>query len=219
MMKMKRRGFTLIELLVVIAIIAILAAILFPVFAKAREKARQASCLSNNKQIGLAWMQYAQDYDETGCLWGQSSAFYSPLEVIQPYIKNLQVILCPSHKFQITSCGYTRTESARGNRQGPASYGFNNFTEGYGEVNGIAGSQYLGASGVALGKLQLPAETIIWGDGNCDRLRGKDYVDWFNTGSYQYHNGGNNYQFADGHAKWLGALKYSMFDCTRSANY
>ncbi|MEN6304741.1 MAG: prepilin-type N-terminal cleavage/methylation domain-containing protein, partial [Armatimonadia bacterium] len=61
---MKRRGFTLIELLVVIAIIAILAAILFPVFAKAREKARQSSCLSNMKQMGLACLQYAQDYDE-----------------------------------------------------------------------------------------------------------------------------------------------------------
>jgi len=59
-----RRGFTLIELLVVIAIIAILAAILFPVFARAREKARQASCLSNLKQLGLADLMYAQDYDE-----------------------------------------------------------------------------------------------------------------------------------------------------------
>jgi len=64
---MKKHGFTLIELLVVIAIIAILAAILFPVFAKAREKARQSSCLSNLKQIGLAGLSYAQDYDEKCC--------------------------------------------------------------------------------------------------------------------------------------------------------
>src|SRR5437588_7739 len=59
------RGFTLIELLVVIAIIAILAAILFPVFARARENARRTACISNVKQIGLAWMMYVQDYDET----------------------------------------------------------------------------------------------------------------------------------------------------------
>ena len=216
---MTRRCFTLIELLVVIAIIAILAAILFPVFAKAREKARLSSCLSNCKQIGLAWMQYAQDYDECGPLWGMSSAYYAPLETIQPYIKNTQVHICPSHKFQLTSCGYTRTESARGNRQGPASLAFNEFSEGYGEVNGVAGSQYLGASGISIGTIKLPAETILFGDGTCDRFWGLPYVDNFNLGYYKYHNDGNNYVFADGHAKWLGSLKYCQFDCTRSANY
>jgi prepilin-type N-terminal cleavage/methylation domain-containing protein len=71
-----KRGFTLIELLVVIAIIAILAAILFPVFAKAREKARQTSCLSNCKQIALACLQYAQDYDETLAPEGYGSISY-----------------------------------------------------------------------------------------------------------------------------------------------
>jgi prepilin-type N-terminal cleavage/methylation domain-containing protein len=95
-----RRGFTLIELLVVIAIIAILAAILFPVFARAREKSRQASCLSNLKQLGLACLMYAQDYDEmvvpgevqvpTVIRWHYTNGF------LTPYINNPQVYRCPS---------------------------------------------------------------------------------------------------------------------------
>jgi prepilin-type N-terminal cleavage/methylation domain-containing protein/prepilin-type processing-associated H-X9-DG protein len=106
------RGFTLIELLVVIAIIAILAAILFPVFAQAREKARAASCLSNTKQIGVASMMYAQDYDEMI----HANAFSDPprvldgahfvncstprwMDVLQPYVKNVQVFNCPSDPF------------------------------------------------------------------------------------------------------------------------
>jgi prepilin-type N-terminal cleavage/methylation domain-containing protein/prepilin-type processing-associated H-X9-DG protein len=97
---MKRRGFTLIELLVVIAIIAILAAILFPVFAKAREKARQISCLSNCKQLGLGVMMYAQDYDETyprGCfLDGGKVNDWTWTIQLQPYVSNNQVFVCPS---------------------------------------------------------------------------------------------------------------------------
>lgn len=84
-----KRGFTLIELLVVIAIIAILAAILFPVFAQAREKARQTSCLSNEKQIGLGMMQYVQDYDETYPLSEQGAPNNKPWQdQVAPYIKN-----------------------------------------------------------------------------------------------------------------------------------
>jgi prepilin-type N-terminal cleavage/methylation domain-containing protein len=109
------RAFTLIELLVVIAIIAVLAAILFPVFAQAREKARSAGCLSNTKQIGLAVQMYAQDYDErlpNACAWGKAwlhgdSAKECPpivaagmpaylQEILGPYVKNEAVWYCPS---------------------------------------------------------------------------------------------------------------------------
>jgi len=93
-----RRGFTLIELLVVIAIIAILAAILFPVFARAREKARQSSCSSNLKQLGIAFLSYVQDYDEVfprHCTSaGSSNICWAYL--IAPYTKNAQLYVCPS---------------------------------------------------------------------------------------------------------------------------
>src|SRR5262249_17005376 len=103
------RGFTLIELLVVIAIIAILAAILFPVFAKAGEKARQSSCLSNVKQLNLGMQMYAQDYDERFPVWAWWAS-YSPggavparinhfeslwVNAIYPYVKNNQIYECP----------------------------------------------------------------------------------------------------------------------------
>src|SRR5471032_3250205 len=101
--KTVKRGFTLIELLVVIAIIAILAAILFPVFARARENARRASCQSNLKQIGLGTLQYCQDYDERypnwGCrnaLGGAGSDTVGVDEKLQPYLKSYQVLICPS---------------------------------------------------------------------------------------------------------------------------
>ncbi|HEV2472336.1 MAG TPA: DUF1559 domain-containing protein, partial [Chthonomonadales bacterium] len=113
----RKRAFTLIELLVVIAIIAILAAILFPVFAQAREKARSISCLSNIKQVGLAMMMYAQDYDEH-LVWADSYGSYtcypdwdggtsgpcfgwiSWKHPLVPYIKNTQLWTCPSRSQQ-----------------------------------------------------------------------------------------------------------------------
>lgn len=105
-----RSAFTLIELLVVIAIIAILAAILFPVFAQAREKARQASCMSNGKQMGLAVLQYVQDYDEsTPMACGYTGEGYSNwwdaswVTMVQPYVKNIGVFRCPSDGAEQTS--------------------------------------------------------------------------------------------------------------------
>src|SRR5690349_10104372 len=103
---MEKKAFTLIELLVVIAIIAILAAILFPVFAQAREKARGISCLSNCKQSGLAYAMYTQDFDETTpcqvtpCAQRDSNNYFCVAggywyNLIQPYVKNWQLMICP----------------------------------------------------------------------------------------------------------------------------
>ena len=100
-----RSGFTLIELLVVIAIIAILAAILFPVFAQARDKARGAACISNLKQFGSALMMYMQDYDEKSVWFYNASVAAHPgnnfragywWNPIMPYVKNMDVFRCPS---------------------------------------------------------------------------------------------------------------------------
>src|SRR5450432_3278318 len=93
----KKSGFTLIELLVVIAIIAILAAILFPVFAQAREKARAISCLSNEKQLGLGIIQYQQDYDEhnPGGVNGYGGGAGWAGQIL-PYVKSLAVFRCPN---------------------------------------------------------------------------------------------------------------------------
>lgn len=99
MMKSSRSGFTLIELLVVVAIIAILAAILFPVFSRARERARQTACASNLKQMGLAFTQYAQDYDDK--LMGLEIDNQTWRQLLQPYVRNLQIFAClsnPSHQ-------------------------------------------------------------------------------------------------------------------------
>jgi prepilin-type N-terminal cleavage/methylation domain-containing protein/prepilin-type processing-associated H-X9-DG protein len=113
MNRAQRRGFTLIELLVVIAIIAILAAILFPVFAQAREKARSSTCQSNLKQIGTAFKMYVQDYDEQGIQYwwsyGGAGGTTPPwMEWLNPYVKNSRVFLCPSAPTAPTA--YTTTE-------------------------------------------------------------------------------------------------------------
>ena len=199
---MSRRGFTLIELLVVIAIIAILAAILFPVFAKAREKARQTSCLSNLKQITLAALQYAQDYDEYylcgrpqyAACGADSVAFW--YHVITPYIKNTQIFKCPS--------------SVSGGNPGCGNYfpwaRAANIVNNYG-INCRFGTGQSGAP--KMSAVRQPASTIYISD-VCNGGPGW-FRSWVAAGgcpSYvETHNGGNNTTYADGHAKWLGGRK------------
>jgi len=223
MRRAKTRGFTLIELLVVIAIIAILAAILFPVFARARESARNANCQSNLKQIGSALNMYAQDYDGMYVRYG-GTLLWS--EKIEPYVKNSGVFLCPNKG------GWTTTTPCSENNHPPESefrqkgkgisYGYNNFTETYGEVNGVSGSQGFGLGyGYSDAQIHLPADTIAVGDAVCPRWRGKDHVDNFNSGSKSYlrHTDGANFLFVDGHVKWLKKLRYCQFDPGRTADW
>ena len=123
-MKRLTRAFTLIELLVVIAIIAIIAAILFPVFATAREKGRQASCMSNEKQLGIALLQYCADNDETfPCgfnYWGTVACGW--LYEIYPYVKTVNVMLCPSDANASATAGWSYGLNVNLMEAGPGSH-------------------------------------------------------------------------------------------------
>ncbi len=166
----RRRGFTLIELLVVIAIIAILAAILFPVFAQAREKARQISCLSNEKQIGLGILQYQQDYDEHMIpAWsnnvplyrdnGQVYRCYSSWTIlVQPYVKSKPLFQCSDQK-DLSTIG---TISSR--QLLYAGYGLNyGYLGTYAPDNsGCYGGNYWNP--ISLAAINRPAQTVMIAD-------------------------------------------------------
>jgi len=215
-----RRAFTLIELLVVIAIIAILAAILFPVFARAREKARQTSCLSNLKQLGLGAMMYAQDYDER-----IASDYFDGGEAgdpnerwflrVYPYVKNLQLYECPS---------YGQDPLAYGSKAWPIPPLFYGVSVDYGISAAIDPNAWGSGAGIKLAQLTHPAETVYFGDAVHEFTNGPNQYGWANTCGAQpgnaytgchpenateankRHNGGSNLAFADGHAKWANAM-------------
>jgi prepilin-type processing-associated H-X9-DG protein/prepilin-type N-terminal cleavage/methylation domain-containing protein len=224
--RMKTHSFTLIELLVVIAIIAILAAILFPVFAQAREKARQISCLSNTKQLGTALTMYLQDYDETfyphvtertappGTGTDQASrAPFSYKTKLEPYIKNAQIFKCPSAPTWPTPQLGAWFTTDYGNNHNEANlvgavqrtWYQNNPDFGFNETTTLA-------------SLDRPAEFIAIAEaGRASGVasRGGLYPQpWafddsaLPDASQQArfrvrHSGGGNIAFADGHAKWF----------------
>lgn len=207
---MKRRAFTLIELLVVISIISVLAAILFPVFARARENARRTSCLSNLKQIGLGMMMYAQDYDETYPPYQRTSSETPPFpfwqtnrwewaHMIYPYTKNVQVYRCP-------------------NGNSTSNY-FGNYGVNYHLLHGTpvklsaviaSASTYMimdsGRNYITAGRAYSAPDGAFYLPG-AKELTGASITgvsDWYLSDySDGRHFKGINITFADGHAKWL----------------
>ncbi|MDR3710649.1 MAG: DUF1559 domain-containing protein [Capsulimonadaceae bacterium] len=232
-------GFTLIELLVVIAIIAILAAILFPVFATAREKARQTQCASNLKQIGLSWLQYCQDYDEvtpfacydnqaspppcgsSGAGYGTSLGF-----LLNPYLKSAQVWRCPSDSLNPTAVATSGNQGGYYN----VSYGYNCYFfmlwkyPTWGNFNQIP---------LQLSQLSTPSAdmTLIgaWGPsslswivdntgGLLSRVEGAPNAAASTPQLKAGHNNGGNAAYADGHVKWYSSgYLYAQYNIENSS--
>jgi prepilin-type N-terminal cleavage/methylation domain-containing protein/prepilin-type processing-associated H-X9-DG protein len=229
MQRTRKSAFTLIELLVVIAIIAILAAILFPVFAQAREKARMTACLSNMKQIGTSLMMYAQDYDETfPYIRFQSSPPGSDANwtfvwrnAIQPYLKNQGVLACPSNPFSHPIPGRPSTanppklgDNAEGWQSSqtltmPISYAMNSCAVTWNSADSAAGRA---VPAPRLATFVRPADTIIvcentWPTAD---VHGADWM-WNECAGLFVHQTGKqaNFIFFDGHAKskkWISTL-------------
>lgn len=223
------KGFTLIELLVVIAIISILAAILFPVFARARENARRTACLSNLKQIGLGIAMYTQDYDERLVSYAYpnplGTVIYGYQVALHPYVKNYQLYVCPSAKKISThnpdSCDPTKVSTSA---TGAGSYGYNyynlgNYTRNPGPVDAVTNPNRL--EDRLLAEIATPTETVMLTEINSINGGGPTYqpTHWGNPAASTCHTGpapktladqrgfwhfdGTNVAFVDGHAKFM----------------
>lgn len=211
---MKRKGFTLIELLVVVAIIALLAAILFPVFARARENARRSSCQSNLKQVGLGVIQYVQDHDERYPLYyyAENSTNLYWYNFIEPYTKSTQIYRCPSspHRNKLMQYGnYGANRSVL--------YSVNNATTLHTARIVSSATSYMifdaGSVGMLSTDVTAPSrddrEYIPGtGPGSPSNLSTSDnwksgYSDLEVDFTSGRHFGGVNMLYADGHVKWL----------------
>jgi prepilin-type N-terminal cleavage/methylation domain-containing protein/prepilin-type processing-associated H-X9-DG protein len=205
-----RRGFTLIELLVVIAIIAILAAILFPVFAQAREKARSISCMSNTKQLGYGLVQYLQDYDEVIILnsYGSAGTGSSWADHLQPYVKNNGVLVCASSSRVTTG---TNPDAWVTLQNRLCTYSLNNVY-----FSNATWGQIFERGQASLASIEDTAGTVFCADGNrfqaaqnsttpvrLDMASSPPRITSLQASFIARHHGGLNAIFFDGHAKWL----------------
>ncbi|RYG75501.1 DUF1559 domain-containing protein [bacterium] len=207
----KLKGFTLIELLVVIAIIAILAAILFPVFGRARENARRSSCQSNLKQIGLGIMQYVQDYDEKFPMRYYGGAanqnIFSWRRTTFPYIKSAQIFSCPSNTYNANTAEDSPDDATlvaaglpTGSPRFMRSYAINGTTSNLG---GSTPSEYNRAASQA--EIRDSAQTIIVGEYSYQTpflgfdFSASDFA--LNFVSFTGHMQTSNFLFCDGHVK------------------